>query len=264
MKIYKEQLTKKYKNIFALDRNKPDWAVKKKSGDGNIHPAVPFVGESYEKTRLLLYAIAENLTHYANDDSLDNEVNAIDRRKILDDRFFPSVHISPVDNGPLLVVAAYILNKLNFDLDYSNPYEFIEYIAIDNFCKFSIKATNEDHINKDYVNDIKKISASYEYVKSDLDILKPNILILPKTIFFHNEVKKIIQSTLPNCMIFPIFQINSGNINRIIAKCYEKKNQNEIKEIFLKWQKEFRGGIRGKTNKNFYSVYSYLDKFFEN
>jgi len=263
MNDYIKKLKEEYTSIFESDRNSPDWGVKKKTKEENIHPAIPFVGESYEMTRLLLYASAENLTYYEkkiDEYSLEDDSVAINRRQVSKSSYFPKVHIAPVNDGSLLIVAAYILNKLNIKLNYSLPYEFIENIAVDNFCKFSIKSQDGRIKNKDYVKYKDKIKYSFQYIKSDLEILKPKILILPKSIYNHIEVQEIIKSTLPECLVLPIYQINARNINLIIAKKHLKKKQDEIQEILIDWQKELSNGIVGKTNDNFYSVYSYLDE----
>lgn len=265
MKNYNNELKEKYNNIFELDRNIPNWGVRKKSIDENIHPATPFVGKTYERTKLLLYASAENLTYYeknSNDKRFDDDNAAIIRRQLRSGNYFPDIYISPVSDGSLLIVVAYILDKLNIKLNYSTPFEFIENIAIDNFCKFSIKSQNKSK-NKDYAADKEKLKFSYDYVRSDLEILKPNILILPKKIYDHIEVREIIKLTLPNCLVLPLYQINAGNINRIIAKKYKKKEKNDIQETQRKWQSQLSNGIKGKTNENFYSVYTYLDEILE-
>jgi hypothetical protein len=158
------------------------------------------------------------------------------------------------------------LNKLKVDLDYSDPHEFIKNIAVDNFCKFSIKTSKDDRTNKDYVKDESKLRASYDYVKADLEILRPDTLVLPKAIYNHSEVRKIIKTILPNCLILPIYQINPSTINQIIVGIlgFKKKSKNEIPEILLNWQKNLLGGITGQTNLNFYSVYTYLDTVLKN
>ena len=266
MEDYRNKLEKQYKNIFELDKKKPSWAVKKKTKEENIYPAIPFVGKSYTNTKLLLYASAENLTYYeqGNDNWLDNDATALYRRDISNGSFFPKVHISPVQDGSLLIVAAYILKKLGIHLEYSNPFEFIENIAVDNFGKFSIKTekegSNKRRQNVDYAKNIDKIRESFDYIKSDLKILKPEILILPRTIYFHDEVNQLIKSILPECLVLPIYQINSGIINRLLAKKYEKKSIDDLEETLIDWQSKLRNGITGKTNENFRAVYTYLDK----
>jgi hypothetical protein len=159
----------------------------------------------------------------------------------------------------LLISSAYILNIIGKRLNYINPYEFIEHIAVDNFCKFSIENKNNKN-NKDYPQDIGKIKYSFEYIKADLRILKPKTITLPKTLYEHNDVKKLFNDIVQNCQIIPIYQISCGNINRIISKKYQKKEKSKIDDIFIEWQKHLENRITGKTNENFYSVYTYLEK----
>jgi hypothetical protein len=256
------ELRKSYKKVFSLKKNKPDWAVKKLKGNGLIHPAIPFIGKNYNKTKVLLYASAENLTGY--DGYLDNDNFAINRRREYynedkkEEKPFPGVHIGPVGDGSLLIVSAYILNILGIKLEYSTPYEFIEYIAVDNFCKY----TKGSLRNEDYAGVTEKIEKSFSYIENDLKILKPKIIILPKTIYKHKEVKQKIERIVPKCLIIPIYQINSTTVNTTINKYWKRKKKSEIKNILFKWQemqKKLGNKITGKTNKYFYSVYTYLD-----
>ncbi|MGL4981583.1 MAG: hypothetical protein ACRC4W_01775 [Treponemataceae bacterium] len=187
---------KNIKKIFSEDKQNPHWAARKKTVDENIHPAIPFVGKNYEKTRLLVYASAENLTYYEKSDKsidkFENDELAINRRKIKESKtsFFPNIHIAPINDGSLLICAAYILEKLNEELKYTTPYEFIENIAVDNFCKFSIKTGSK---NIDYAKDLNKLEKSFAYVEEDLKILQPGILIIPKTIYRHKSVRDMIK-----------------------------------------------------------------------
>jgi len=57
----------------------------------------------------------------------------------------------------------------------------------------------------------------------------------------------------------PIYQINSRNINIRISKKYPKKKENTIDNLLVSWQKHPEFGLTGKTNENFYSVYTYLE-----
>ena len=266
------ELRKNYKEIFSQKKSRPDWAVKKLKRKGIVHPAIPFVGKKYNKTKVLLYASAENLSGYNG--YLDDDTIAIKRRRDCYNAAkegkinFPSVHIAPVDDGSLLIVSAYILDTLGIQLKYSNPYEFIEYIAVDNFCKYSLYNPDNPDKNEDYAGDIEKVEKSFPYIEKDLNILKPRILILPVRIYDHEGVKEIIKKIVPKCRIIPIYQINSGTINRIIRsritnkgtkKGWKRKKKSEIKDKFIEWQENLGNKITGKTNCNFYSVYTYLD-----
>jgi len=259
MNEYQEKLKERYADLFNADKNKPDWAVKKKAKEENIHPAIPFVGKSYEKTKLLIYASAENLNTdcghlYDDKEALNRRENTYNRNK---NKYFPDLHILPVTDGSLVIVSAYILKKTGKILQYTTPYEFIEHIAVDNFCKFSIENSGP---NMDYAGIISKVRYSLKYVEADLKILEPDMIIMPEKIYNHHEVKQLITKFVPNCIVLPIYQINSRNINHPerIRK-YVQKDASTIDDLFVEWQKNLKNGITGKTNKNFNSVYTYLD-----
>ncbi len=152
-----------------------------------------------------------------------------------------------------MIVTYYILKKVK-NLSYKDPFELIESISVGNFGKFSIESGN----NQDYAGDSQKLKFSLPYVKVDLSVLKPEIIIMPRTIYNAEEVKKEIGSILPNVQVIPIYQINARTINRIIARNFERKERREVAE-FYEWQRNLSNGITGKTNENFLAVYTYLD-----
>ena len=264
------KLTEKYREVFKLPKNKPDWAVKKNDGVSLVHPAIPFIGKKYSEAKVLLYASAENLVRYNG--YLDIDSNAIKRRrdtynlglkereKDKDKYYFPNIHIKPIEDGSLLTAAAYILKIIGKTFQYNDPYEFIEHIAVDNFCKFSIENGNR---NKDYAGKINKVRYSFDYIKADLKLLKPEIIILPKTIYNLREVKQIIKDIVPNSLRIPIYQINSRNINHPerIKKYFLKNEKSTIdKDLLVNWQKRLKNG----TNKNYNGVYTYLENVVKN
>lgn len=262
-----EKLKAEYQRIFT--ESQPDWAVKKLNQTEIVHPAIPFVGKNYEKHRILVYASAENLAKY--DGYLDIDSNAIGRRRgTLDSKkakpIFPNIHIQPIDDGSLLLVSAYIASKLDSEIEINeNPYDFIENIAADNFGKFSIHSKKKKNV--DYARDIDYLKHSFDYIKADIDILKPEILIIPKSIYDtirKNDKDYGIYSIMKRDIAqrVPIYQINARNVNN--RKCISKFPQTKPKEPFLSWHKKLdkveSAGIKGKTNQNFYSVYTYLDE----
>lgn len=270
-------LKKEYKKIFKDPKNRPDWAVKRSDRkDQIIHPSIPFIGKNYKNRRLLLYASAENLSHYneKGQDYLNKSSFTINRHRqfyethkndINEDKPFPDIHIAPVNNGELLVVTAYILKILDNPVKSALPVELLEDIAVGNFGKFSMTGKK----NIDYAGSLSKLRYSIEYVKKDLNILKPEILIIPKTIYNHKEIKQIIDSIVPNCYIIPIYQINPRVVNCHIASekrmGFKLKKTKEIDEIINDWHAKLSKGVfRKKSNENFYSVYSYLDKVIKN
>ena len=259
MNNIEKKLAEEYGKIFELPENRPEWAVKKGNSVELIHPATPFAGEKYSEAKVLLYASAENLT--GDMGHLFDDSYAINRRrkKMNEDKTknFPDPHIRPVSDGSLMIATAYILKILGKTLSYHNPYEFIEYLAVDNFCKYSVESGDA---NQDYANCIEKLRYSFEYVKADLEFLKPEILILPKVIYHHREVQQLIRKIVPACLLIPIYQINSRNINIRISKEYPPKDVSTIDPLLVEWQKKLENGITGKTNENFCSVYTYLER----
>lgn len=265
MEELKNQLIERYKTIFEDKENQPKWAVRKTNSDELIHPAIPFIGKYYEKHRVLVYASAENLTN--EEPYLDNNDKALMRRfnegSNKNKDFFRQVHIGPINDGSLLLTSAYILNKIGVNMNYNDPKEFINSLAVDNFCKFTTVPVNGKNI--DYADDINKLKYSFEYIKADIEILKPEIIILPIKIYetVMNKEKDLYNNikTIPNR--FPIYQINARNINLRIQKKYVKKDKDLIYQPFLEWQKHLSNGITGKTNDNFYAVYTYLDEIID-
>jgi len=256
-----EELKKEYHRIFSIIENRPGWAVKKIESDEIVLPSIPFVGKNYDETKILLYASAENLRNYYG--QLDDNSFAINRHRFWFDKssdklFFPNVHIGPINDGGLVNIMAYIATKTISNIELKSPKDFLEKVAFGNFGKFSIKV--EDKQNKDYAHDRKKLLESFEYIKSDLNILKPKILILPKTIYGHYEIRSFIKKEYPEIKIIPIYQIQQNNIsNKNRLQQYRHKDKNEL-GILNEWQENFAGKIKGKINENFYSFYTYLDE----
>ncbi|MEQ9439352.1 MAG: hypothetical protein RIG62_09900 [Cyclobacteriaceae bacterium] len=262
------QLLLEYSETFSQLENRPEWAVRKKSDSNQlVPPSIPFVGKNYDQTKVLLYASAENLMYYTrsneHSDILDDPMNAVNRHrysfeKYSKDDFFPYVHIAPINDGSLLTVTSYILKKMDI-IFHSKPIDLAESISLGNFGKFSI-GTNERNI--DYASNIKYLKYSLPYIEADLSILKPQVIIMPAKIYEKKAVRSLINEILPSVTVIPIYQINARNINMLFSRQYEKKEISEISD-FYEWQKRLSNGITGKTNDNFLSVYTYIDKILE-
>lgn len=261
-----EKLLIEYSEIFSQKENRPEWAVKKNNSKEIVSPSIPFIGKNYEKTKILLYASAENLGDYKGG-WLDNNDFAKNRHRLWfdkysDNHFFPDVHIAPMNKGGLVNIIGYVSMKLYPDFKFDTPKELLEGVAFANFGKFSISVEKGEK-NIDYAGDYHKLKKSIEYIKSDLEILKPDILIIPETIFKHNRIKKLLSIEFPGIKIIPIYQIHHFNINgENRLKKYKKKDKADL-GILVNWQKKFGKGLKGKTNENFYSFYTFLDKQIE-
>jgi hypothetical protein len=260
-------LKKKYIELFSAEENRPTWAKREYGSDNIIHPSIPFVGKHFKQTRILLYASAENLTK--NDGSLDlGEKKASECEHVLNRHrayfekpavLFPNVHIQPLTDGGLVNVIGYVAMKLCPDFHFRTPRELLEGVAFANFGKFTIENGSKKK-NADYANDYVKLSASCDYIQADLEILAPEILIMPKAIYGHKRIKECIGALLPNVKVIPIFQISHYNINRKDRiKKFSKKEGSKL-PVLNDWHGEFGGILKGKTRENFYSFYTYLDE----
>lgn len=182
-----------------------------------VEPAVPFVGKEYDVVKglkVLVYGSAENLnfefdpiqlTHFRNRDRYDAW------RKDTTPKWFPSIHMTPVSDGTLLTAARYLLQICDYKGFAERPDDFIQQIAIGNYGKFSLKGTNKDYANKPDL-----LRASDDLVLDDLDTLKPDIVILPRSIYDHAFSRLLKRSTHKPKALIRIYQTNPGVINRHI------------------------------------------------
>lgn len=261
-----KNLLDRYDSIYddLCSEGEPAWAVRK-CNDANrfVHPTIPFVGKDYfnQRMKILLYASAENLSTYSG--HLDEDILAKDRHRYYfsksSNRFFPLVHIQPMQDGCLMNVLRYVCDKLGITMP-DDPKSFLENIAFGNFCKYSIQSDSKRNI--DYASNHSCLKFSLEYVATDLDILKPDIIIMPKKSY--DVEKSFISEHCAGARILPIMQINARNINMRIAPKFERKDLNELSSAARQWYEKLGiDGITGKTKANYLSVYTYLDEILE-
>lgn len=260
-----EELLKAYSEIFDR-QGAPEWAVHKKGKPGEfVRPTIPFVGKDYfeQDHKILVYASAENLTGYKSTKGyLDDDIAKNRHRwdlnnnpENLSDDEFPIVHMQPMNDGGLAVVALYLLSKLEPTREFDcKPKEFIEMLSFGNCGKFSIEANN----NIDYAYNKEKLCVSLEYIKADIEYLNPNYIIIPQGIY--STIKTDIDKIKGNAIIVPIYQINSGVINRTVKRYYERINITELYPLIADFYDKIK--YSGKTKENFLAIFSYLDKVF--
>ena len=269
-----EQLLSSYKQIFAQQvelGSLSSWAQHKKSDSNElVRPSIPFVGKNYalQKTKILLYASAENLSNYTEEKGgwLDDDAKAINRHRLYFDKnketeFFPNVHIAPISDGSLLIVLRYICEKLAIDLP-NNPKDFLDCIAFANFGKFSIEV--KDGVNKDYANDKTLLDNSMEYVKMDISLLQPDIIVMFKSIYSTEKCE--IDAIKGGGRVICTYQINARTVNLVIHKKYQPKDVKELSGTLQDWFdiKHFnKNKFTNKTHANFLSVFTYLDQVIE-
>ena len=116
--------------------------------------------------------------------------------------------------------------------------------------------------NKDYASKKQKLSASTDYILRDLKILKPDIIIMVKSMLNIGNQRDVLKSSGLKFDIFPIYQITPLNINNYI-KNYSKENYKHLDDNIKLWftsiKNNGRGSVVGKTKENYESLFSYLD-----
>ena len=282
-----QQLLCEYQKFQDALGNAPDWAVHKRTQPTElVRCTIPFVGKNYflQAKKILVYASAENLStydrkHYDHWEGswLDDDAKAENRhRKCFDefdlDDFFPHVHIAPMNNGCLATAVYYIAYKLGLAGNIC-PRDFYETIAVANYGKYSIE-TAQQHAerlnipgqdlaksNIDYASDLSLLEASHPFVKADLEILQPDIIILPTSVY--KADRKFIDAHKGNACIITIYQMNAGVINRTIAhdpRFYQYKTEDLPVSVRGWYDHLTKGGMVNKSKRNYLSVFSYLDE----
>lgn len=267
-----EQLQKIYRHIFSEKNNIPNWTTHKITVGHTheaIHCPIPFVGKDYHKEtpKILLYASAENLTGYNG--YLDSDEDAINRHRNFyewsvkkGDTFYPNVHIQPINDGTLALVALYVYMKFQ-PTDQIKPSEFLERFSFANYCKYTIQSENQNgHFkNQDYASNAEYLQYSHAYIKADIEILKPDYIIMPKAIYWTD--RDFIDDVKGCAKIIPIYQMNARNINLRIKK-YPRTPIEELEPVLCDWYKQLHSnGITGKTKENFLSIFAYIDNILQ-
>lgn len=289
-KMLEEQLLKTYREIRK--EHTPDWAVHKRIADKTnelVVPTIPFVGKNYaeQQKKVLVYASAENLTNHCvgkhtDRPWLDDDNEAENRhRKCFDDKemqkkqmdpVIPYVHCGPMETGLLLTAAMYIVSKLEImTLDDITPREFCERISFGNYGKYSketpYQLSNRKGISKkeakeniDYAGNAELMKESNDFIKADIDILKPDYIILPGSMY--HAAKSFIDHIKVNAVIIPIYQMLAGNVHNHIAP-NERNKKNYKKYSVDDLAPAVRTAYHGMTTvslEKYLYVFGYLDE----
>ena len=170
------ELIQRFKD--TLNSTPPEWAWPFK-------PSIPFIGENYRPGKgLLISASAENLSWLNNKPTPQffTDEDGWNRYRVQYEMsgrhskdFFPYVGIQPANDGGLFAAGLFATVKYTLQQE-ENPRSFLETIAVTNWCKFSIQAKT----NKDYIGNAEKLAISLPFVKKELALLQPKIVLLPK------------------------------------------------------------------------------------
>lgn len=263
------QLSRRYQSIFSQKGNAPAWAYRKISSPAKpIHCPIPFIGKRYfeQPVKILLYASAENLNGYNG--YLDDDLFALHRHRYYFDRslqdpdlFFPWVHIAPINNGALVLCAFYIMSKL-VPLQDTDPAAFLETISFGNYGKYTICPTVGSR-NIDYAAQPDKLMESQDYVAADIEVLKPDYIIMVGTTYHGAGKQKAFMDRIKgNAKIIPIYQITPTTINSpILFRKHGTARLQNLHPTLVRWYSHFHAGAI--SGKYFLSVFPYLDHIME-
>lgn len=201
-------LIQRFKDTFT---DMPKWAWP-------FHPPIPLVGRNYEPDKgLLIYASAENLS-WLNKETTPSRLvtdEAWNRYRVQYEKdgrhseaFFPDVGIQPVTDGGLFAAGLFVAEQVGLPFR-RTPRAFLETIAVTNWCKFSIRSAN----NQDYIADVKKLTASLPFVVGELALLRPAIVLIPKSVWRHPILQAAMRGAAPRSRFLPIPQFNSTVVN---------------------------------------------------
>lgn len=211
----------------------PEWAYQ-------FAPSIPFVGDDYGRNgrpKVLIYASAENLTYTRNQKV---EIWLQPKNQMIRSRVFHSVkhgtniHIQPIDNGSLLKAARHSLEQVVPKGKFSteSPEIFLDQVAVANPDKFSVDSMN----NKNYAGQKTPWLASKPFIEIDLEILDPDIIIIPKTILATLGKRPMnLNFTRPERTIIPNYQITAGTINRTIKPQLERSSVPKKRSLVEDW-----------------------------
>ncbi len=228
----------------SIGLDPPPWAYP-------LPPSIPFVGRDYGRWGgLLVYASAENLAYYVRrpdtrpaflqDDCVHDRHRASFEQN--QDGFFPNVHLA-LNDGGLLVASWYYVWCRHGEVP-DNPKDLLESIAAANFCKFSIA----DDKNRDYAGDRTKLAVSLPHVRADLSVLKPRVVILPRTIWRDGDVRDAFREIIPDAEVLPLPQFNPRVVHIYLkehaAAADQMQRELEGASVSL-WIAQMRGYAQG-------------------
>lgn len=218
-------LIRRYREGFS---GVPPWAF-------DLAPTIPFVGKAYARSavRMAVYASAENLSHYVRrpelrpaflqDDRVWNRHRAAFQTR--QNGFFRRVHIAPVSNGCLLCAALFVRRRLRIPSPRTLS-GLLEELVAGNVGKFAVDGAT----NTDYAGTPRRLRASLSFLRMDLDVLKPKVLLLPRTMFRHPRLQAVVRDVVPGCLVLPVPQFNARVVNTHLRR-HERRAKELASEL---------------------------------
>ena len=209
-----KQLIRRFKSTFTTI---PKWAWQ-------FPPTIPLIGQQFKPGKgLLIYASAENLSWMHDADTparFSGKETAWNRYRVRyeetgkhSDSFFPDVGIQPVTDGGLFAAGLFVSQKNGLPVR-AKPRTFLEQIAVSNWCKFSIKSVT----NRDYINNVDKLTESLPFVVGELAVLQPKVALVPKAIWKRPLLRAAMRGSSPETLFLPVPQFNATVVNTHLRK----------------------------------------------
>ncbi len=254
-----KSLLTKYRALYDAP---PAWAY-------SLPPSIPFIGKSYQDARpkIAVYGSAENLVGYEKSPDkvppyLKDERVQNRHRAALDENrpgFFPFVHIGPVNDGGLLCAALFVQSRLATEnlQKATNPLNFIETLSVSNVGKFSIAVGAEGN-NQDYAGNSAYVEASMPYLRADMEVLQPDVLLLPRKMYKVDAVRTILKGVLPEAKVLPATQFTPTTIN-VQLKKYQHRAEELQAELAGTRLDEWTSNIGEYKTEYIYRYYAELE-----
>ena len=245
----------------------PSWAYRLPD-DRPLQATIPFVGSGYATSspRVAVFASAENLAHYERaphtvpafllDDRAGNRHRVTHDIALASasDGFWPTVHIGPVENGSLLCAAMFVRHALCVESPVEGPDHLLEQLLVANVGKYSRRSEEGDPAkgirtrNRDYAGSIKYMRPSLPLLRADLEVARPEVILIPKTAYGLNDVRDVVSSACPEARVLPIPQFNATVVNIQLAGRHSRAL--EIRGEFAgtalaEWMEHLRGYAPG-------------------
>ncbi len=199
---YAEKLIQLYEDTFKKEGQPSERYYQTK-------PTIPWIGDHYDKHRILIYASAENLGDWVNgtgNRSAFFTEQAFNRHaNFWNKKVKGEIGIAPFDTGGLRLVGIMCLRELGFKVPETE--DITSYVAVANLSKFSLKG-NGNNVD---VKTKKDMKPSCNYLQIDLEELKPD-LIINVSGNRGNWLDKIFEEFAPNSYVIDLPQYTKNQL----------------------------------------------------
>lgn len=233
------ELVSRFKALFD---GVPNWAWP-------VTPSIPFIGRHFRPGRgLLIYASAENLSwmnkeatppRFTGETAWDRYRAQYEEAGRVSGEFFPNVGIQPVTDGGLLAAGLFVAEHLGLPTR-TVPRAFLETVAVSNWCKFSVQSVR----NSDYIDVAEKLTSSLPFVISEVAILQPHTVLVPKSVWGRTVLRAAMRGASPHTRFMPIPQCNPRVVNTHLRRYAAEAAtiQRSMKGTWLAdWMRHARG-----------------------